>query len=106
MAREGEAAIYGSRPWRAFGEEAGGGVRYTVKGGALHALLLDPRAGPLVLAELGGEAVERVEWIGGSPLSFSRGAQGLEVSLPGGIAERTVPVLRIDGHLSGQGERG
>jgi hypothetical protein len=51
-------------------------------------------------------AVERVEWVCGGPLQFSRGQQGLEVSLPGGIAERTVPVLRIDGRLSGQGERG
>ena len=106
MAREGEAAIYGSRPWRVFGEETAGGVRYTVKGGALHALLLQPRAGALRLAALRGEAVERVTLVGGGPLSFSTAADGLDVILPGGIADRTVPVLRIDSRLSQQGERG
>ena len=106
MAREGEAAIYGSRPWHVFGEEAGGGVRYTVKGGALHALLLKPQAGSLKLAALGGSAVERVTVVGGDALAFAIGQEGLEATLPGGIEMRTVPVLRIDGRLpleEGQG---
>ncbi|HYD25181.1 MAG TPA: alpha-L-fucosidase [Croceibacterium sp.] len=103
MAREGEAAIYGSRPWRTFGEEAGGGVRYTANGGALHALLLDPRPGPLRLAALGwdalgGGAIERVT-LAGEPLGFGASPAALEIALPDGIERWTVPVLRIDGRI-------
>jgi alpha-L-fucosidase len=97
MAREGEAAIYGSRPWRVFGE--GEAVRYTTKGGALHALLLEPAAGPLRLAELaaGKAAVERVALVGGGPVDFTQASDALTVALTAEQAARTVPVLTVEG---------
>jgi len=101
MAREGETAIYGSRPWRRFGEEGGGGVRYTRKGARLNALLLDPAPGRLVLEALADSAVERVALAGGGPLEFARGREGLAVELPQDIGGRTVPVLEISGGIAG-----
>ncbi len=94
MAREGEAAIYGSRPWRRFGEA---GVRYTTKGGRLFALLLDPRPGTLRLSALAGTGVERVELIGGGPLRFTQGAEALRVTLTAGHLGGPVPVLALSG---------
>ena len=101
MAREGEAAIYGSRPWTAFGQEDGGGVRFTVKGGTLFAALLDPQPGALALSALGnangkGLRVERVTLTGGGDLPSSTHENALHVELPADIANRTVPVLKID----------
>ncbi len=96
MAREGEAAIYGSRPWRHFGGDADGGVRFTTKGGRLLALLLDPRPGELSLPLHGGRA-ERVERIGGGPLAFSHEGGALRVNLGPEDAAGPVPVLAISG---------
>jgi alpha-L-fucosidase len=102
MAREGEAAIYGSRPWRVFGDDAGGGVRYTVNRGALHALLLDPAAGTQRLAALGrdgsgGASVQKIELVGGGALPFRQQADALEVDLTDEQAGGTVPALAING---------
>jgi alpha-L-fucosidase len=99
MAREGEAAIYGSRPWRRFGEEAGGGVRFTVKGGRLFALLLDPAPGELALESLGRGAggVTRVERVGGGPLPFAQADDALRITLRAEDLAGPVPVLAIAG---------
>jgi alpha-L-fucosidase len=102
MAREGEAAIYGSRPWRAFGDDEQGGVRYTVNRGVLHALLLQPHAGTMRLAHLGsdtsgGASVERVTLIGGGEIPFRQNAQALEILLENELAGVTVPTLAIHG---------
>lgn len=102
MAREGEAAIRGSRPWRSFGGEAGGGVRYTRKGATVFALLRAPESGPLVLPELGtgplgGARVESVERIGGGPVPFMQGTDSLRLDPTGFDADSMVPVLRIEG---------
>jgi alpha-L-fucosidase len=102
MAREGEAAIYGSRPWRAFGEDSGGGVRFTVKRGRLFALLLDPRPGTLELATLGrtatrGAAAARVERVGGASLPFVQTDQALQVALSEQDLTGPVPVLALEG---------
>ena len=99
MTREGEAAIYGSRPWRRFGED---GVRYTVSRGRLHALLLDPVPRPLELIALGleqagGARVERVELIGGRPLEFQQVHRALQVTLTPEDLGGPVPVLAIMG---------
>ena len=100
MAREGEAAIYGSRPWRRFGEDGGGGVRFTTKGGRLFALLLDPKPGPLTLPALGlsaaeGARVARVELVGGGPLEFVQTDAALKITLSD--LGSPVPVLAIGG---------
>lgn len=97
MAREGEAAIYGSRPWRRFGED---GVRFTMKGGRLFALLLDPKPGSLILTSLGrakAGGVERVELVGGGPLAFVQTGAELRVELNEDHSRGPVPVLAIAG---------
>ena len=108
MARHGEA-IYGSRPWRLFGEgptqAAGGGsfseggptspytprdVRYVTKGGNLHALLLGwPEDGVARLTLLGSDnpagrgEISRVTLVNDpSPLPFIRKGEALEITLP------------------------
>ncbi|QZH76540.1 MAG: alpha-L-fucosidase [Erythrobacter sp.] len=99
MAREGEAAIYGSRPWRSFGQDEGGGVRFTVKNGALFALLLDPVAGPLALRDIGtaaGTRVERVQLVAGGDCPYDQATDSLAITLPADIHRYTVPVIRID----------
>lgn len=102
MAREGEAAIYGSRPWRAFGDDQAGGVRYTVNKGVLHAMLLAPDAGTVRLAHLGhatsgGASVERVGLVGGGAIPFRQGGDALEIEISHELADATVPVLIIHG---------
>jgi alpha-L-fucosidase len=102
MAREGEAAIYGSRPWRMFGGDERGGVRYTVKNGTLFAVLLEPEAGVQGLTQLGssrsaGANIERVELVGGGELPFRQQDDALEVTLSHQQASGTVPVLAING---------
>lgn len=99
MAREGEAAIYGSRPWRTFGGDSGGGVRFTVNGGKLFALLLDPEPGELVLGALVRSVgrVERVDRVGGGPLAFAQEDAGLRLTLRAEDLGGPVPVLAIAG---------
>jgi alpha-L-fucosidase len=108
MGRNGEA-IYGSRPWRIFGEgptgSGSGGsfseggntspygardVRFVTKAGNLHALVLGwPDDGIARLTALGATnpvgrgQVERVTLTGSSaPLHFTRNENALEVKLP------------------------
>jgi alpha-L-fucosidase len=102
MAREGEAAIYGSRPWRAFGDDEAGGVRYTVKQGTLFAALLDPQPGKMRLKQLGkdssrGTSIAKVELVGGGELRFRQRRDALEIELTAEQASGTVPVLAIRG---------
>jgi alpha-L-fucosidase len=131
IAVNGEA-IYGSRPWTIYGEgptrvaagmqtegtAAGfgaGDVRFTTRGGALYAILLDwPAHRNVTIRALGAGSthapgrVERVELLGAAgPLTFSRGAEGLTVALPGTRPVDWAPVLRISGAgLVGQAMRG
>jgi len=102
MASEGETAIYGSRPWRAFGDDEQGGVRYTVNKGALHALLLEPQAGTMRLVHLGrdgsgGASVEKVALVGGGEIPFHQNGEALEIEISPQVAGATVPVLTIQG---------
>ena len=106
-------AIYGSRPWRVFGEgptqppsgemnEANAApftaadLRFTRKGDTLYAILLDWPREETRIAALADRAVERVSLLGRGPLSFQHGMDGLRVSLPPPDAGAFVPVLRID----------
>src|SRR5690349_19947634 len=103
MKLSGEA-LFGTRPWRVFGEgptrvKAGrfgeGGaieftaddIRFTQKGGALFALVLDrPSAASVTIKSLAAAApgtVERVELVAsGGSLSFQRDAHALTIDLP------------------------
>jgi alpha-L-fucosidase len=76
-------AIYGTRPWRVFGE--GAGIRFTSKGSTLYAHILEwPSCGTLMIKSLAGEEISDVHMLGqDSPLEFTRTAEGLQVTLPG-----------------------
>jgi alpha-L-fucosidase len=116
LRRNGEA-IYGSRPWRSFGEgptrPAAGmmnedkaepftaaDIRFTTRSGALYAIALDtPADGVLRIASLGREQagpVERAEILGGGPLVFRQTDDALLVQ---GLRDAAsgVPVLRLRG---------
>ena len=116
--RNGEA-IFGTRPWRRFGEgptrpptghmaedEAkpftAEDVRFTQKGGALYAILLDWPERETAIASLGmralpDAAIERVDLLGGPELSFRRDGEALRVTLPPPQPGEFVPALRISG---------
>jgi alpha-L-fucosidase len=122
MGRNGEA-IYGTRPWRTFGEGptrvAGGmfsegqsqaftadDIRFTAKGGALYAIAMGwPRDGVLRITSLAEESavapgtIERIEALGSAEsLPFERSRGGLEVRLPEGLAGSIAIVLKIHGN--------
>jgi alpha-L-fucosidase len=100
LAVNGEA-IYGTRPWKIYGEGptkvvAGSfkdtarqpftaeDIRFTTKGGALYAIALAwPENGKLSIKALASEPVKSVQLLGsGAGLKWSRGADGLSVELP------------------------
>ncbi|NUQ19474.1 MAG: alpha-L-fucosidase, partial [Gemmatimonadaceae bacterium] len=121
-ARNG-AAIFGTRPWRVFGEGptpvAGGAfgeekakaftpadIRFTTRAGTLYALVLgEPADDRVTIASLatGGTVtsgeVRRVELLGGDgvPLHFDRTARGLTVTLPPRRPRPLVTALAIEG---------
>jgi alpha-L-fucosidase len=119
MARNGEAAIYGSRPWRVYGEgptqlsaghmnegKAGAftarDVRFTVKNGTLFAALLRWPEGPVMLSSLASRAmpgarIERATLVGGGPVAFERDGSGLKLTLPRAGAGEVVPVIALEG---------
>jgi alpha-L-fucosidase len=112
-------AIFGTRPWRVFGEglpRAGGGMfsegkaapytaedfRFTTRGKTLYALMLEsPRTATVTvksLAEGTPGTVERVELLGvDQPLKHERSAGGLKVTLPAQRPAAGVSALRIQG---------
>jgi alpha-L-fucosidase len=100
------ASIYGTRPWRVYGEGptrvvegpfadtkrkpfTGEDIRFTTRGDILYAIALAwPDSGKLVIKSLGGGAnktkVKDVSLLGYSgTLEWKQTARGLEVSLPG-----------------------
>ena len=113
FALNGEA-IYGTRPWRVFGEgptrpKAGhmgegkaapftsADIRFTAKGGALYAILMDWPEGETTIASLAGAAIERVQLLGGPSLPFRVDSSGLRFRLPSPAERAFVPTVRIDG---------
>lgn len=112
--RNADTAIYGSRPWRVYGEGptqvagghfgegkvkfAPGDVRYMVKDGALFAAFLVWPESPVTLTQIPRAAVvERVTLVGGGKAKFARSDAGLTVTLPPPEKGAVVPVVRIDG---------
>jgi alpha-L-fucosidase len=85
-------AIYETRPWTRFGEgEAlngkpaytGKDIRFTVKGGALYAILMAWPGEQAAITSLAGRTVAKVELLGHrGGLKFSQGADGLKVAMP------------------------
>jgi alpha-L-fucosidase len=120
LRRNGEA-IYGSRPWRLYGEgptrPAAGmlnegqakpfiaaDIRFTTRAGALYAIALDtPADGILRIESLGNDGaarIEQVEMLAGGPLRFRQEPAALVVEAVGG-AVLGIPALRLRGeHLA------
>ncbi len=119
LAQHGEA-IYGTRPWRVYGEgptavvagsfadtkrEAFGprDIRFTTRGDLLYAIALGwPEGGEIVIQSLGtqlklyGQAIGTVEMLGvPEPLAWSQGVRGLRVRLPTQRPSEHAVVLRI-----------
>ena len=115
--RNGEA-IFGTRPWRRFGEGptrppegrlnedqakpfTSEDVRFTRKDGALYAIFMEWPERESAIASLGTRAlpdaeIQKVELLGGGPVQFRRDGAGLHVSLPEADGAFT-PAVRILG---------
>jgi len=112
--RNGEA-IFGTRPWRKFGEGptkppppgnfsedqlkpfAAQDIRFTTKGDALYAIFLDSPMGESAIRSIPADAVvERVDLLGGPELQFRRDAEALRLTIPPSNGA-FVPALRIRG---------
>ena len=117
--RNGEA-IFGSRPWRRFGEgptrppPAGAfgegkanpltsrDVRFTAKDGTLYAIFMEWPEGESAISSLGAHAfpdaiIEKVELLGGPTLEFRRESEALRLTLPRS-PDGFIPTIRINGH--------
>jgi alpha-L-fucosidase len=113
-------ALYGTRPWRSFGEgpahEQGGmfsegsyaftgeHIRFTQKNGDLYALVLGwPRGGVASIDSLStsgaaaAHSVERIDLLGAGQLEFERDAASLRVRLPDARSGEIAHALRIRG---------
>jgi alpha-L-fucosidase len=97
-------AIYGTHPWTRFGEGSGrGGIRFTVKGDALYAILLSWPGELAVIASLArgkgpSGRIDRIRLLGHpGDLEFSRDEDALEVKLPPRPPCRYSVALRIVG---------
>lgn len=116
MAVNGEA-IFGSRPWRRYGEGptqlqvgmqnegtakpfTGQDVRFTTNKGALYALFLGKPSRTATIRTLAAGRrqgrIERVTLLGGGPVRHRQDATGLHLELPMDRAG-FVPVVRIEG---------
>ncbi len=109
-------AIYGTRPWTAFGEgptETADGsfaeskakpytprdFRFTAKNGLLYAIQMGwPQDGKATITSIRPDmAVRRVILLGSdAALRFEQTAAGLNLTLPEGAARRPAPVYRIE----------
>jgi alpha-L-fucosidase len=115
MSRNGEA-IYGTRPWRVFGEGptkppsgmlneqdakpfTAEDVRFTRKSGTLYAIFLDWPEGEVVIRSLAQTRVERVDLLGGPELQFIQSSEGMRVTLPPPADGGFVPAIRIRGSV-------
>ena len=86
-------AIYGTRPWKVFGEE---GIRFTCKGDVLYAHVLDwPDDDRVTITSL-TESPKSVQLLGSdTPLEFTQDGNGLQVTLPSGEHTGILPVLKV-----------
>ncbi|MES2327612.1 MAG: alpha-L-fucosidase [Pseudomonadota bacterium] len=116
--RNGEA-IFGTRPWRRFGEGptrppegmlnedqakpfTAEDIRFTQKNGALYAIFMEWPERESVIASLAGKAltgavIERIDLVGGPQLQFRSEDDALRVTLPRAADGAFVPALRISG---------
>ena len=112
----GAEAVFGSRPWRVYGEGptrlAGGmqnegaftgfdqrDVRFTVNRGALYVFFLKPPTMPIAIRSLGRERwngeIARATLLGGGAVAHRHSGEALTLTVPRGSG--FVPVVRIEG---------
>ncbi|WP_294391617.1 alpha-L-fucosidase [uncultured Sphingomonas sp.] len=110
-------AIFGSRPWRRYGEGptrlvagmqnegsaspfTAQDIRFTTNKGALYALLMKMPAGEARIASLprgSAGVVERVTLLGRGPIAHRQDEGGLHLTLEAAAPAGFVPALRIEG---------
>ena len=115
----GDAAIFGSRPWRSFGEgptSVPGGrmdegsasdfterdVRFTTNKGALYAIMLlwptgTARITSLGRRALGGATIAKAELVGGGKLAWKQNDDALEINFPKPAPGQMAPVVKLQG---------
>ena len=114
-------AIFGSRPWRQYGEgptklaagmmnEGSAGnftprdIRFTTNKGALYVLFLGWPSDTATVSALalgkGAGPIERATLLGGGPVRHRRDAAGLHLELPRKPDGGFVPVIRLDGNFA------
>jgi len=115
----GDAAIFGSRPWRSFGEgptSVPGGrmdegsasdfterdVRFTTNKGALYAIMLlwptgTARIESLGRRALGGATIAKAELVGGGKLAWKQNDDALEINFPKPAPGQMAPVVKLQG---------
>ncbi len=96
--RQNGEAIYGTRPWvTAEGLTSdGGGVRFTRKGNAVYAILLDRPKGRSVLIEgLNAADASTIQLLGAGDLKWSQKGRDLEVELPSALPGDHAWALKI-----------
>jgi len=91
-------AIYGTRPWKVFGE--GDGIRFTAKGRVIYAHILElpGESDTIIIRSLGGDFLPKsVHMLGfNTPLEFTCSDEGLAVTLPSGERHGMPCVLKIE----------
>ncbi len=97
-------AIYGTHNWTQFSDgspPAGPGIRFTVKGSDLYAIVLGAVAGPKLLIHALGTRAGRVSSVsllgGAASLQFSQSDDGLTVDLPPELPSSIACALKIGG---------
>lgn len=90
-------AIYGTRPWKQFGD---GKIRFTAKGESLYAIFPAKPGGEISIRALPSSTakITKVELLDGSKaLEFSQDDQGLKVKLPNDLEDAPARAFRITG---------
>ena len=95
-------AIYDTHAWTKFEEKDGDPIYFTVKNHDLYAIVMGKSAaGKVVIHSLpsSGPAgkVRSVTLLGGGPLRFTQGGEGVTVAMPDGDEHKSAFVLKITG---------
>lgn len=105
--------IYGTRPWKVFGEGPSSVVidhfredavnwtiedfRFTAKGEAVYAFLMKwPEGGKAVIRSLNEQPVHAVELLGYGPVRFSQDERGLAIDLPAQRPTAYVQCVKVE----------
>lgn len=89
-------AIYGTRPWKQFGEDK---LRFTTKGPILYAILIGKPGKDLEIKALGGSGkIDKIELLGREgDVHFTRDANVLRIQLPSRLPASPALAFKITG---------